>query len=278
MAQALGAALYDNSFTDVYSVQFDQSLAQVAGGKFYTMQTVPATTMPIATQIIVNSQGQRFVNEGAGNALVGWWMIHDKNQPYWIIYGSDGNTEDGVDDALTAAASAGNDTFVSASDAAGLASAMGLSSDAATALATTISDYNGFVTAQSDTQFNKAAASLTKQISGATLYAVKIFPNTYGSMGGIKTNQNCQVLDSQGNAIPHLYAAGEVSNRDFYNQWYVGATSLTMYSTAGRIAGVYAATGSYPWPAAPAAAAPAAAAPAEPAPAATPAAAPASSN
>jgi succinate dehydrogenase/fumarate reductase flavoprotein subunit len=51
------------------------------------------------------------------------------------------------------------------------------------------------------------------------------------------TNQNAQVLDTSGGFIPHLYAAGAVSKRNFFNQMYVHGASLGFYATMGRIAG-----------------------------------------
>ena len=41
--------------------------------------------------------------------------------------------------------------------------------------------------------------------------------------------------------IPGLYAAGEMSNRYFYNENYILAASLAMYSTMGHRTGAAAA-------------------------------------
>ena len=42
--------------------------------------------------------------------------------------------------------------------------------------------------------------------------------------------------------MPELYAAGEMSNRYFYNENYILAASLGLYSTMGRRAGAAAAS------------------------------------
>ena len=61
-------------------------------------------------------------------------------------------------------------------------------------------------------------------------------------MGGVRTDlETAAVLKADGTAIPGLYAAGEMSNRDFYNEVYYGAASLTIYSNMGRRAGIAAA-------------------------------------
>jgi fumarate reductase flavoprotein subunit len=42
-----------------------------------------------------------------------------------------------------------------------------------------------------------------------------VVPSSIGSMGGLKINGDAQVLDTSGNAIPGLYAAGEPANGQF---------------------------------------------------------------
>lgn len=49
------------------------------------------------------------------------------------------------------------------------------------------------------------------------------------------------VLREDGTGKKNLYAAGEMSNRDFYNQYYILAASLAFYSTMGLRAGAAAA-------------------------------------
>ncbi len=55
------------------------------------------------------------------------------------------------------------------------------------------------------------------------------------TFGGIKVNARAQVLNSDGEAIPGLYAAGEVVG--IYYRYYTGATSVMRGATFGRIAG-----------------------------------------
>ena len=48
------------------------------------------------------------------------------------------------------------------------------------------------------------------------------------------TTDQGRVTTQDGTVIPGLYAAGEMSNRYFYNENYVLAASLGLYSTMGR--------------------------------------------
>ena len=84
--------------------------------------------------------------------------------------------------------------------------------------------------------FGKDAAFL-KALNVAPFYAVKVYPTTFGSAGGVTTTEDGRVTTQDGTVIPGLYAAGEMSNRYFYNENYILAASLGLYSTMGRRAG-----------------------------------------
>ena len=71
-------------------------------------------------------------------------------------------------------------------------------------------------------------------------FAVKFYPGTFDSTGGIVTCRLGRVLTQYGNDnsfIPNLYAIGGVSNRDFFQQNYVSGSSQTLYTTVGYITG-----------------------------------------
>ncbi len=55
-------------------------------------------------------------------------------------------------------------------------------------------------------------------------------------MGGVKINKNTEVLDKDGNAIPGLYAAGEVTG-GIHGSNRLGGNALTDTVVFGRIAG-----------------------------------------
>lgn len=57
------------------------------------------------------------------------------------------------------------------------------------------------------------------------------------TFGGLKCNANAQVLNTDGDPIPGLYAAGETMG--LYHGRYTGATSVLRGAVFGRIAGLY---------------------------------------
>ena len=54
---------------------------------------------------------------------------------------------------------------------------------------------------------------------------------------GVVTDDTFHVLGEAGQPIANLFAAGEMSNREFFSDFYIGGNSLALNSTAGRIAG-----------------------------------------
>lgn len=61
-----------------------------------------------------------------------------------------------------------------------------------------------------DSDFNRTQA-MDWTLEEAPYYAVKISPAVHHTMGGIKINTNAEVISKDGNIIPGLYAAGEVT-------------------------------------------------------------------
>jgi tricarballylate dehydrogenase len=78
-----------------------------------------------------------------------------------------------------------------------------------------------------------------RPISSPPFYAYPIISGVCFTYGGVKTNSNGQVVDTDGRAIPGLYAAGEAAG--LYYQVYTGATSVMRGAVFGKIAGAHAA-------------------------------------
>ncbi len=109
------------------------------------------------------------------------------------------------------------------------------------ALQATFDRYNALAEAGDDADFGKVPESLIPYDEGP-YYMVRMVPAICDVLGGIQTNQEYAVIRADGTPIPNLYAAGSMSNKQYYNQWYFSGSSLTFASTAGRIAGAQAAT------------------------------------
>jgi len=224
MALAVGAGTFDVFATPLFNTTFDPALSD-------------ATGLAIYAQLGVNANGVRFGNEAAA---AGWDtmdhtasdMIQDGNAPFWYIY-------DSSDEAINAVLEAGAAEGVIAKGE--TIEELALNMHVYTAnLVKTYEAYNAAAAAGEDAEFGKPAMFL-KPLTAAPFYAVKVYPTTFGSAGGVTTTEDGRVTTQAGDVISGLYAAGEISNRYFYNENYILAASLGLYSTMGRRAGAAAA-------------------------------------
>ena len=63
-----------------------------------------------------------------------------------------------------------------------------------------------------------------------------------GTIGGVATSRDGEVLNVAGNVVPNLFAVGEMANRELFGNAQVGGASVTMYAVMGKRAGTLAAT------------------------------------
>lgn len=75
-------------------------------------------------------------------------------------------------------------------------------------LVQSIAKYNGFVEAGVDADFGRE--NMKTALNNGPFYAGLTLPAVHHTMGGLKINTAAEVLNAEGNAIPGLYAAGEV--------------------------------------------------------------------
>ena len=112
----------------------------------------------------------------------------------------------------------------------------------AEAFKATVARYNEMARMGKDLDFGKHPDRLTT-IEKSLFYACKIGGCYLVVLGGLKINDNLQVLDKQRNVIPGLYAAGNVSGSFFGNMYptTVPGLSHSRAWTFGRLAGLNAA-------------------------------------
>jgi len=110
----------------------------------------------------------------------------------------------------------------------------------ADALEETIAGYNECVKAGADTQITPGKELLGSEITHPTYYASKRIPTIHYTMGGLCINTDAQVCTEQGDPIPNLYAAGEVTG-GVMGANRLGGNSFTDLIVFGRVAGASAA-------------------------------------
>lgn len=140
-----------------------------------------------------------------------------------------------VDDLKSCQKYIKNGLTVSADNYEDLAKAMGLEGDAIQNFVDTMDTWNAAVAAGEDKEFGRSNG-MDADLSTAPYYAIKIAPGIHHTMGGLKINTDAEVLDTQGNAIPGLYAAGETTG-GVHGGNRIGGNAVCDFVVFGRIAG-----------------------------------------
>ena len=112
---------------------------------------------------------------------------------------------------------------------------MGLTGDAVQNFVNTMNSWNESVAKGEDAEFGRNNG-MDADLSTAPYYAIKIAPGIHHTMGGIKINTNAEVIDTSGNVIPGLFAAGETTG-GIHGGNRVGGNAVCDFIVFGRIAG-----------------------------------------
>ena len=112
-----------------------------------------------------------------------------------------------------------------------LAAQIGVPADT---FAATMNTWNSYVAAKNDPDF--ARVSFANPLDTAPYYAIKVTAGIHHTMGGVKINTSTQVIDVNGNVIPGLFAAGEVTG-GVHGANRLGGNAVSDFVVFGRIAG-----------------------------------------
>ena len=66
--------------------------------------------------------------------------------------------------------------------------------------------------------------------------AARLFPASWGTIGGALTDLQFHVLDANDVVIPNVFAVGECATSMLFGDYYFGGYSLGFYTAAGKIA------------------------------------------
>ena len=189
MAVAIGAATVDMEQIQIHPSVYTETSALITEG------------IRGDGAILVNQAGKRFVNELETRDVVSAAELAQEGGYAWTI----------VDQKMMDASATYNGYFtkgfaLKGETVAELAAAMG--TDAA-ALEETMNSWNAAVAAQNDAEFGRL--SFANPLDTAPYYAVKVAPGIHHTMGGLAINTAAEVLTEAGEAIPGLFAAGEIT-------------------------------------------------------------------
>ena len=151
--------------------------------------------------ILVNADGERFFDEMSTRDKVSAAELEQPGGFAWCVF------DQQVYDANKAIAKYDDAGIVQkGASVAELAEAIDV--DAA-ALADTIAAYNAITTDGAADEFGRTEGCVA--FADGNMYAIKVAPGIHHAMGGIRINTKNEALDADGNPIPGLDAAGEVT-------------------------------------------------------------------
>jgi len=175
--------------------------------------------------ILVNAEGKRFYDEVSTRDKVSDAENHQTGGYAWLI------VDQKMYDASTVIQGYVSKGWTVTGDSPeALAKEMGVDE---AALAETISTWNGYVEAKNDPDFNRTSFA---QPLTDTLYALTVQPGVHHTMGGLKINTAAEVIDTDGNVIPGLFAAGEVTG-GVHGSNRLGGNAVADFTVFGLIAG-----------------------------------------
>ena len=224
LGQSVGADLVGMGFSQMMPVS-----DPVTGALFSGLQVPPANF------IMVNKEGKRFVDEYGSRDKLSQAAIDNGGLFYLIaddrIKATAYNTSQEKIDAQVAAG-----TLFRADTLEELAEKIGVDPET---FVTTIRNYNSYVDAGYDPEFDKGGFDLKCEV--APFYATPRKPAVHHTMGGLKIDTHTHVINEKGDIIKGLHAAGEVAG-GLHAGNRLGGNSLTDIFTFGRIAGQTAVT------------------------------------
>ena len=196
--------------------------------------------------ILVNSSGERFVDEAPGYSDLHFDHICHRvaDQPDGIAYAIFDATIEDVPNWRKSVRS--DQPPIAANSISDLARATGIDP---VGLERTVLAYNNACTAGvfsplvldglSTTNLQPRKSNWARALRVAPYFAFPIIPAIVFTFGGLKVDTKARVLDCDGRPIPGLYAAGETVG--IYHKNYTGATSVLRGAVFGRVAGAAAA-------------------------------------
>ena len=218
MAQALGAATVDMEQIQIHP-------------------TVQADTASLITEglrgdgaILVNAEGKRFIDEVGTRDVVSAAEIAQPGSFSWLV------VDQKMVDASSVIQGYINRGFMYGADSyEALAAILEIPADA---FAETMNTWNGYVAEKNDPEFGRT--SFAQPLDTAPFYAVKVTAGIHHTMGGLKIDENTHVLNENGEIIPGLFAAGEVTG-GVHGANRLGGNAVADFVVFGRIAGQQAA-------------------------------------
>jgi fumarate reductase flavoprotein subunit len=199
---------------------------------------------PPRSRVHVNAAGRRFMDEDVSYAVAAG-ILADQEGPCWVVFDETARRSlpegflDWTSQRVLEEAEAGR--TLRAEDLPALAADMG--TPAAT-LVRTIERWNDTLPQGSDPEFQRhltfAAKGVTTPVAPLVtppFYAARLLPaELVCTHTGLRIDQQARVIDTVGDVVPGLFAAGEAGGGVLGNRYVGGGNAIANSLTMGRIA------------------------------------------
>ena len=234
MAMEVGADLWH---MDVYEGAYSYGSFKVAEGERNSHVRGAAATQS-GSIIFVGEDGSRYLREDenllAGNRhghmyYHGIYLNPTRPLKSFVVY--DQKQADKIAEAKMIPEQYQN-TVIKADTIEELAVATGMNPQT---LAHTIEKYNMYAEQGEDYEFGRLPEHMEAFSAEGPYYAFETIPNIINTQGGPRRNENAEIVDVNGDPIPHLYSAGELGG--ITAQSYQGGGNISETIIFGQIAG-----------------------------------------
>jgi fumarate reductase flavoprotein subunit len=182
--------------------------------------------------ILVNREGVRFANEMWTRDKLSEAILKQTDKSVFIVF------DQSVRKSLSTIENYAHQGLLTTADTpAELAKALKLPVDA---FVNTMETYQLYQATGEDLDFHREAEEMLFPLNEAPYYAIEVEPVIHHTMGGIKINTKAEVITRAGNAIPGLYAAGEVTG-GVHGGNRLGGNAVADIVVFGKLAGTSAA-------------------------------------
>jgi fumarate reductase flavoprotein subunit len=228
MAKAIGANLVD----------MDQiQLLHMCNPTNGTTDDNSAKDKGVSSIIFVNQEGNRFVAEDERRDTICLAVLQQTDAKFYAIESWDGNGDATLDELVTNNGVSYTDEIAKGNMFYGetledLAAAIG--ADPANLVAA-VENYNASVDAgASSDEFGRK--TFVEKLENGPFLAVPRKPSAHHTMGGVEINNDTQVIDTNGEVINGLFAAGEVTG-GIHGGNRLGGNAIVDTVVMGKIAG-----------------------------------------
>lgn len=178
--------------------------------------------------ILVNHEGERFVNEMLTRDKLSEAILTQSGQSAFLVF------DQNVRESLAAIENYAQQGLLTAAEStSGLAQAINIP---VSVFEETMNKYRTYQTTGEDVEFGRNANEMPRALNQAPYYAIEIEPVLHHTMGGIKINSKAEVINQNGDPVPGLYAAGEVTG-GIHGGNRLGGNAVTDIVVFGQIAG-----------------------------------------